>query len=323
MSAYAPYIGIDGENDRSKLMLTDPAITDCDALPRLKCSKSWLKFKRKALYKGRMTGFSSLTASIGSKFSWLAANNLTGSNYNPTTNQGTILKSLPVTTQSANNTSGGGDEAFSFQQGITAGSSATLDFLAMTDLLQRANSVIARMKGYQFRLLSGVDDPTITPTPTTTSTGTVTNIGVAIPSPLDFQNGGTGLTLTLTVGGGAVTAVAIGAAGTGYPPSSAFIVVPVQAGGSGCIVGVITNGSGVPTSVVFITGAGGTGYTAATVPSTCAGQYLIYTGGFHVYADPSAAGFVLVDSTHKNVKLINNDSGHAVTFEIDVLGGST
>ncbi len=320
---FAPYIGIDGENDRSKVMLTDPAVLDCGAMPRLKESKSWRKFKRKALYKGRMAGFSSLTASIGSKFSWLAQQNLTGSNYNPTTNQGAILKNLAIGTAAANNASGGGDEAFSFQQGITSGGSATLDFLAMTDLLQRANSAIARIKGYQFRLLSATDDPTISPAPTATSTGTVTNIGVAVPSPLDFQNAGSGLTLALTVGGGAVTAVAIGAAGTGYPPSSAFLVTPIQAGGSGCVVAVITNGSGVPTSVVFITGAGGAGYSAATVPSTCVGQYTIYTGGFHVYADPSAAGFVLVDATHKAVKLINNDAGHAVTFEIDVLGGST
>lgn len=77
---------------------------------------------------------------------------------------------------------------------------------------------------------------------------------------------GSGGTVALTQVAGAVTAVAIGTAGTGYPISTTFMAAPVQSGGAGCRFAVTTNGSGVPTAVTFIAGAGGTGYTSATVP---------------------------------------------------------
>ncbi len=77
---------------------------------------------------------------------------------------------------------------------------------------------------------------------------------------------GSGGTVTLTVVAGAVTAVAVAAAGTAYPASTTFMAAPVQSGGSGCLFAVTTNGSGVPTGVTFISGQGGTGYTAGVVP---------------------------------------------------------
>lgn len=77
-------------------------------------------------------------------------------------------------------------------------------------------------------------------------------------------------TVTLTVGSTIVTGVAIGTAGTGYPASSAFIATPTQSGGSGCSFVVVVASTGIPSSMVFLTGQGGTGYVAATVPYTCA-----------------------------------------------------
>jgi hypothetical protein len=269
-----------------------------------------------------MPGIGSLTASMSTEFKWTAQNSLTGSSYNPITNVGDIKKTYNLGTSLGNTVSGGADEVFSFQQSIVAGGSATIDLSAMTNLLQQTAVSIARIKGYQIRLLSATDDTTISPAPTATSTITVTNNGPAVPSPLDFVSGGSGLTVALTASG-AVTAVAIGAAGTGYPPSTTFLASPQQVGGSGCVFAVTTNSSGVPTSVTFITGAGGAGYTAATVPAVEIGKYLVATGGAHMHFDPIGAGFCAVSTTAKNFKVINNDAAHAVTFELDVVAATS
>ncbi len=266
-------------------------------------------------------GLSTLTGSVSTNFGWQAQNNLTGGTYNPITNTGTLRKNYSVGTAAANNLAGGADEIFSFQQSISAGSTATLDLTTMTNILAQASVSIARLKAMQIRVLSATDDSTISPAPTATSTGTVTNNGPAVPNPLDFSTGGSGLTLTIGVSSTIINSVAIGAAGTLYPPSAKFIVSPNQAGGSGALISVTTNASGVPTSVAIVTG--GTGYTAGTVPSTDIGQYTIYTGGAHMYFDVKPTGFALVSATSKNVLFINNDSGHAITFEIDFFAGTT
>jgi hypothetical protein len=268
-------------------------------------------------------GISSVSATISTEFKWTVSNTLTGGNYNPTTNAGDLRKSQGFGTNVSNTTSGGGDEVFSFQQAISPGSSATIDLTAMTNLLQQTGVSIARIKGIQFRVLSGSDDTTLSPTPTSTSTVTVSNEGLAVPCQLDFGNGGSGLTLALTTSGGAITSVALGAAGSGYPPSNTFLVTPNQSGGSGALVAVTTNGSGVPTTAALVAGTGGAGYTNATVPTTVVGHYNILTGGAHMYFDPAANGFCTTDATHKNVKLYNLDGSNAVTVEVDVLAATT
>lgn len=270
-----------------------------------------------------MAGLSTLTSSMVTNFIAAPSNNLTGSVYNPVGTSVNISKRFSYGTSIANGMSGGADEVFSFQQGISAGASATLDLNAMTNLVQQTSVAIVRIVGYQFRLLSAADDATISPAPTAASTVTVTNIGPPTPAALDFVSAGSGLTVTLTVSSGAVTAVAIGAAGSGYPPSTAFLASPVQAGGSGCVFAVVTNASGVPTSVVFIAGAGGAGYTGATVPSVGVGQYTLETGGVHCYFDPVGAGFCAISSTQRKVMFYNNDASHAVTLEIDVIGATS
>lgn len=311
------------EHSRGELLLTDPSVVDAQALPPRRESRSMRKFRRKAAIHRRFAGFSTLTGSMSASFSWNASVALTGSAYNPTNNTSSIIKRQAFGTSASNTASGGCDECFSFQQGVSAASSATISLVAMTDLLQRASSTIARIKGIMIRVLSAEDDSTISPAPTATSVGVITNIGPAVPNPFIWQNGGSGLTLALTTTPGAVTAVAIGAAGTGYPPSSAFLVSPVQAGGSGCVVAVITNSSGVPTSVEFIAGAGGAGYTDATVPTVVVGQTKVYTGGQVSYFDPSAAGFALVSATSTALLLLNTDATKAITFEVDIFGAST
>jgi hypothetical protein len=312
------------EGGREKLTLSDPAEFAAEGrqtiLSTFQRTKRWRKFTRKARV-ARFLGLSSLTGSMGTTFSWNAQVSLTGIAYAPSVNSSSINKRQSFGTSATNAQSGGCDEVFSFQQGIVAGGSATLDLNGMTDLLQRASTAIARIKGYQFRVLSATDDSTISPAPTSTSVGLVTNNTVATPCQLDFSAGGSGLTLALTDTAGAVTAVAIGAAGSGYLPSATFSVLPVQTGGSGAVINVTTNASGVPTSVAVA--AGGAGYTSATVPSVAMGQYTIYTGGAHCYFDPSAAGFTTVSSTQKNVLLKNLAAGAAITFEIDVFGATS
>lgn len=268
-----------------------------------------------------MAGLSSVVGTISTEFKWVAQQNLTGGVYSPIQNSGDIRKNYDCGTAAANSASGGCDQVFSFQQSIAAGSSATIDLNAMTNLLNQTNIALARIKGYQIRLLSATDDPTITPAPNANTTVTITNDGVTLPSPLDFQQGGSGLTLTITNTAGAITNVAIGAAGSGYLKSAAFLAIPVQSGGSGGMIGVITNSTGVPTNVSIL--AAGTGYADGTVPSVLRGQYKIATGGAHMYFDPVATGFCLVSSTQKNFKAQNNDANNAATIEVDVYAAST
>jgi|SRR5581483_3763352 len=270
-----------------------------------------------------MTGISTLTGRMVTTFGWSASNSLTGIVYSPTNNASTITKTQLLGNNVGNTVTGGCDEVFSFQQGIVAGGSFTLNLNNMTNLLQTAGVALARIKGWQIRLLSGTDDSTLSPVPTATSTVTVTNIGPAVPSTLDFGNGGSGGTVALTTGGGAVTAVAVGAGGSGYPLSTFFLASPQQAGGSGNVFLCTTNGSGVITATTFIAGTGGAGYTNATVPLIPVGQYNIYTGGAHMYLDPNANGFSLCSATNQNVKILNMDAANAVTVEIDVFAATS
>jgi hypothetical protein len=263
--------------------------------------------------------------SMNTEVKWLAQNTQTGGVYNPVTSPGDIRKTQAHGTGAANNASGGGDEVFSFQQTISAGSSATLDLTAMTNVMQQAGVSIARIKGVQFRLLSQLDDTTIA---ANASAVVVQNQTPAVPANL-FGNGGSGLTLALTTAAGAITGVAIGAAGSGYPRSCTFLVVPQQAGGSGGAVSVITNSSGVPTTVALVAGSGGTGYANATVPAVVAGYQILnggsasISGGAFLYVDGTAAGFMLVSATGKNITFQNLDAVNAASIEVDIFAATT
>lgn len=265
---------------------------------------------------------SSLTGQIGSLFSAVPQNDMTGAVYNPVATSLSINKRLSIGNSTNNNTAGGADEVFSFQQGITAGSSATIDFTAMTNLLQQASVSIARMKAAQIRLLSATDDSTISPAPNANSSITVTNFGVAQPCQFIFGNGGSGLTLNLTNNAGVINVATINVAGSNYPKSASFMVGINHINGTSAALSVVTNAGGVPTTINIV--SGGSSYiNSANTSTVVLGQAQINNGGFLPYGDPSAAGFTLVNTIMKNIKIINNDGTNAVTPEIDVFGGTT
>ncbi len=191
----------------------------------------------------------------------------------------------------------------------------------MTNILQQTTVNIARIKGYQIRLLSTTDDSTIT-APAAASV-TVTNT-IDVPNQLDFGSPGSGLTITITTSAGALATVAIAAAGSGYQPSATFTVTVNQAGGSGGVIAVTTNASGVPQSAAIANSAGGTGYANASgLPTTQLGSYTILSGGAHMYFDPSASGFVTVSATAKKLKIYNMDGVNTATLEISIFGATT
>ena len=268
-----------------------------------------------------MAAMSSVTASLATTLKFALQLDLTGGEYSPITSNGTIQKTYDFGTANGNTTSGGGDIVFSFQQAIAAGSSATVDLIAMTDLFLRTSQTIARIKAMQIRLLSAADDSTLSPAPNASSTIIVTNAIATLPSPLDILLGGTGLTVTITNTAGAITGIAIGAAGTGYPKSTTILVAPVQTSGSGGLLAVTVNSSGVPTAVAI--DQAGAGYSDATVPSVAVGYHYILTGGARVYFDPSATGFCLVSSTQKNITIQNQDGSNAVTAELSFFAATT
>lgn len=265
-------------------------------------------------------GISNVQASAQTTFAWQLQNEQTGV-YSPIQTSTTLRKTQGFTTDETNTTSGGGDEVFSFQQSISAGSSATVDLTTMTNQLGQASVAIVRAKSIQVRLLSATDDPSISPAPNANSTVTVTNISVATPSSFDMTNAGSGLTVDLTVVAGAINVPTINTAGSGYPKSSFFMVTPCQNTASGGGLVVATNAAGIPTSVQAITNAAGSSYSnASNVPTTVLGQYTILTGGAHAYFDPKATGFLTISALTKNIKILNNDATNAVTAEITVFG---
>ncbi|MDE2100665.1 MAG: hypothetical protein KGL39_25700 [Patescibacteria group bacterium] len=268
---------------------------------------------------GHFTGMSSLSVTLQTRFG-VSGSNLPGSSlYGDISNVNTLSKQYTLGTAAGNTSINGCDEAVSFQQGIVAGGSATVNLNSQSNIVGQTIAP-ARIKSIQLRLLNAADDPTISPAPTATSTITVTNNGPATPAPVYFGSKGSGLTITITVSTGALNTVAIGAAGSGYLPSSTFIVTVNQAGGSGGVVYVTTNSSGVPTAVAIA--AAGSGYSAATLPTTELGSMSLNTGDARMIMDTSATGLV-VSATSCNFKIFNNDATHAVTFELDVPCGSS
>ena len=285
------------------------------------------------LLPAHVAGWSSLSASMSTEYKITTAQiNQTGIVTNPVSSSLDVRKSQSISSTTGNNASGGGDIAFCFQQGVGAGAVVNLDLTAMTDYLNRATQVIARIKAMQFRLLSATDDSTINPAPVATSTCVVTNnppssAAMDVPANI-FPNGGSGLTLALTAAAGVITGVAIGAAGSGYPKSSSFLVAPQQAGGSGATVSVLTNASGVPTTVAVVYGGVGTGsgstYTSATVPAVHCGTRFIYTGGAEMYFDPQSNGILSgIGSTNKKVSIVNLDGTNPITVEVDFIAGTS
>lgn len=264
-----------------------------------------------------------LTSTFSTGVQWSAGNDIPGGLYSQISNAGNITKRCTQGTAEANTDSEGADQFFSFQQSISAGSSATIDLQAMTNILAQATQSIARAKCFQFRLLSAADDSTITPAPNAASTCVVTNYGnIAVPAQLDWGTGGTGLTLTCIATAGPITSASICTAGTGYPRSSTFMVAPNNTGGSGAAISINTNAAGIPQNTLAVIAAGA-GYTNNVPnPTTVLGFTRLGTGDAKMFVSPSAGG-LNVTSTTKNVLIHNNDTVNAITVEVDVVGGET
>ena len=279
------------------------------------------RLRRKVADWMHWAGMSTVQATISTEFKWSVGNSLTGSAYNQVQNVGDIRKNYAFGTAAGNAASGGGDEVFSFQQTIAGGGSATINLQAMTNLLQQASVSIARVKGYQIRLLSTTDDSTIT-APAASSI-TVTNIGPGTPSALDFNNGGINgsVTITNTFATGAIASLAVSNAGSGYPPNSYFMAVPQTTLGSNAAFLCNTNATGVISGVS--TFQAGTLYANGAAPLVPAGQYTVNGGGAHMYFDVLAAGFLAVAATSINIKIYNNDPANTATVEISVLAATT
>lgn len=258
---------------------------------------------------------SSLTTSLSAGLSWSASNNVTGTDYQPVTSSGNIRKLQANGTAAANAALAGSDQLISYVFTITAASSSTIDLTSLTNVLQQTGVSLARIKGFMLRLLDSSDDAT---NGTACSKIAVTN-DVTLPNALNHATG-SGLTIAVTVTTTTITGASIGAAGTGYPPSSTFPVTVNQSGGSGGVISVTTNSGGVPTSVAIA--AAGTGYSAATLDTTVLGRTVVKTGGVLTWFDRLAAG-VLAGSTTKNIKIVNMDGSLTAAVQLSVIGGST
>lgn len=104
-------------------------------------------------------GLSSLTVNVGSAFSWTAQQAINGADYQPVTNSGNISPGLRYSNSILNNALGGADQIISYILPIAASGTATIDLTSLTNILQQTGITLARVKAYEFRLLSLTDDP--------------------------------------------------------------------------------------------------------------------------------------------------------------------
>lgn len=272
---------------------------------------------------GHYAGMSTVQATMTAGFQFTVGNNQTGSAYGQIGTGANIQTQYAFGTANANNASGGGDEIFSFQIAVNNGAQATINTVNMTNQLAQSGVNIARIKGYQIRLLSATNDTTIT-VPAATN-GLVTNEYVGAPCPLDLGFVGGGLAVNTTVNSvtGAVTAVAVMTAGN-FPANYAFLFGLAQntAGAQGFVASALVNAAGNVSSVNLI--AGGANYAnTSNVPTTPLGSRPLNQGGAHLYFDQSAAGFVQVSNIACNLRLINLDPNNTATFEFSALAATT
>ncbi len=101
---------------------------------------------------------SSLTFSANISTQWTAANNLTGSDYSPTTNPTSFSKKISLGTTVANSASTGSDEVYSAITTVTTSNTATLNLQSITDIMQTTGVTLVRVKSIMIRNLSTTDD---------------------------------------------------------------------------------------------------------------------------------------------------------------------
>jgi hypothetical protein len=185
----------------------------------------------------------SLTSTLTITMQWTAAKNLVGVDYSPISNGSQVSKRSSVGTNANSNTNTGGNELVSFIQSIANSGSATFDLTNMTDILNQANTNLARVKGIEIRLLSTADDAT---------NGTAcTYITVGANGTNDWLSSNTGRGW-LTSNTSSIDIPNGGALGLAFPNATG---VPVN--GTSKIIKV-TNGDSGNTAAVQISLQGGT-----------------------------------------------------------------
>jgi hypothetical protein len=147
-------------------------------------------------------------------------------------------------------------------------------------------------------------------TVTVDTSPTVTQVQTLVPT-------GSGCTITLTTSTGAITNCALNAGGTAYP-ASATIWLNLTTGGTGGIVAVSTNGSGVVTSVTASPIAAGSGYSNGSSATT----HTSASGGGFTLADSQTLTANVAAGTATCVTYAGN-SPNSAAITGNVTGGST
>lgn len=262
-----------------------------------------------------------LSVTLQGLVTWRASVTLAGTGGTATSNNSSRPKSLTYSDDTANAALGGADTFANFVQTISAGSSVTVDLQSLTNILGQSGTSFARVKGWLIQLLAVADDATYG---TACSGCTLGNTGEAVANAAQLNFGsGSGLLVDITTAAGALSTVAIGTAGSGYPRSSCFTATVTQGAATGGVITVITNASGVPTTVAIVAGFVGSGYSNASGLATVVQSWAqLKTGSLQQYFDRTAAGFTL-SATVKNVRFQNQDGAVAAALMITAVGGTS
>lgn len=87
--------------------------------------------------------------------------------------------------------------------------------------------------------------------------------------------------------------------------------------------GAVDAVNGTPcSSITFGPGVGGVS-NPNNLEMNAAGTVTVNGGGSHQHFDPTAAGFMLVTGTTKNVKIVNNDGVNAAAVQVTIIGATT
>lgn len=106
-----------------------------------------------------MPAIDTLDVTFKTTMTWSAQNAITGTDYAPITNPGNVSVSERWLDTTSVTAAGGADQLVSYIVTIAGGGNTTLDVSALTNILG-ASATMARLKGWQFRLLSTEDDAT-------------------------------------------------------------------------------------------------------------------------------------------------------------------
>lgn len=133
-----------------------------------------------------------LTTSIEGNISWTAQKNITGRS--PLIQSDALRKSRAIGTAAASNAVGGANEVASYNITVGAGSTATVDVTALTDIVQQTVN-FARIKGYHITLLSYTDDATLGTNCSQVTIGNAAanqqNLNLGVNSTMSLFNGDT------------------------------------------------------------------------------------------------------------------------------------